>query len=239
MSEAGYSRVCGDCVDFCKWMPGETKEYHVNSYITTCFDKADYVKEEMDWLGRRSEHGHQVPNQRGNLNRRKISLFAVHTVPYHSEHPFHVKPDGWVQKQGEEEEEEPLGEQGQDLQEYKQDLHYEEDLQEGSEEYYNEQDLEQLLEREQLKALREEEKQGSTEEELMGQDLEQLLEQEQQQQRQPRRSRRSVRLVQEAKGLREGPVESLDYLIKNRVRKRAEKLMPSKDYSSLLMGADH
>ena len=47
MSASGYSRVCGDCTDFCSWMPGESNEYYVNSYITTCFDKENFVKQQV------------------------------------------------------------------------------------------------------------------------------------------------------------------------------------------------
>ncbi len=48
MSASGYSRVCGDCTDFCSWMPGESNEYYVNSYITTCFDRENFVKQQVN-----------------------------------------------------------------------------------------------------------------------------------------------------------------------------------------------
>lgn len=35
---ARHSRVCGDCVEFCEFRPGETNEYLVNTRITTCFN---------------------------------------------------------------------------------------------------------------------------------------------------------------------------------------------------------
>lgn len=34
----GYSRVCGDCFEYCESWPGEEKDYYVNDYITTCFN---------------------------------------------------------------------------------------------------------------------------------------------------------------------------------------------------------
>ena len=42
----GYSRVCGDCTEFCEFMPGEEKSYHVNHFITTCFDAKKEGKKE-------------------------------------------------------------------------------------------------------------------------------------------------------------------------------------------------
>jgi len=39
---AGYARVCGDCTDFCRKWPGETKEHYVNTFIATC-DGLDQV----------------------------------------------------------------------------------------------------------------------------------------------------------------------------------------------------
>ena len=32
--------MCGDCTEYCKWMPGEEHEYPVNKRITTCYDRS-------------------------------------------------------------------------------------------------------------------------------------------------------------------------------------------------------
>ncbi len=66
MKKSGYSRVCGDCIDFCSWMPGETNEYYVNSYITTCFDVARLKKKAtVRQLNVIDEDGHQGGNEDG------------------------------------------------------------------------------------------------------------------------------------------------------------------------------
>ncbi|XP_059087147.1 uncharacterized protein LOC131883651 [Tigriopus californicus] len=36
-ANARHSRVCGDCVEFCEFRPGETNRYLVNTNITTCY----------------------------------------------------------------------------------------------------------------------------------------------------------------------------------------------------------
>ena len=38
LSHYGYSRVCGDCTEYCAFAPGEESEHVVNDFITTCFD---------------------------------------------------------------------------------------------------------------------------------------------------------------------------------------------------------